>query len=47
MQKWIVVFLCDFVESSEVDAKTMGTILFADEEDQSSMSGGGADETIC
>ena len=42
-----MVFLCDLVESSEVYAKAEGTILFADEEDQSSMGGGrGSDETV-
>ena len=45
--KWVAVFLRDLVESSEVYAKAEGTILFADEEDWSSMSGGrGVDETI-
>ena len=43
-----MVFLRDLVESSEVDTKMEGTILFVDEEDQSGMSrGGGTDETHC
>ena len=41
-----MVFLHDLVESSEVNAKTKGTILLADKEDQSGVSGGGRmDET--
>ena len=47
MQKWVVVFLHDFVESFKVYTKAEGTIIFVDEEDWSSMSRGrGADETI-
>ena len=47
MWKWVVVFLRDLVESSEVYAKVEGTILFVDKEDQSSMSRGrGSDETV-
>ena len=46
MGKWVVVFLHDLVESSEVDAKMEGTILFADKEERSSMSRRGRmDET--
>ena len=47
MWKWVAIFFCDLVESSELDAKAEGTILFVDEEDWSSMSRGrGMDETI-
>ena len=47
MWKWVVVFLHDLVEPSEVYAKVEGTILFANNEDRSSMSRGrGMDETI-
>ena len=46
MGKQVVIFPHDLVESSEVDAKIEGTILLADEEDWSGMSGGGrTDET--
>jgi len=43
--KQVVVFLCDLVESLEVNTKTEGTILLADKKDWSGMSEGGrADE---
>jgi hypothetical protein len=43
----VAIFLRDLVESSEVNAKTEGTILLADEEDWSSVSGGrGMDKTV-
>ncbi|KIK76261.1 hypothetical protein PAXRUDRAFT_170434 [Paxillus rubicundulus Ve08.2h10] len=46
-QKWIVVFLHDFVEFLEVDTKAEGAVLLADKEDWSSMSKRGwMDETI-
>ena len=46
MGEWVVVFLHNLVESSEVDAKMKGAILLVDEENQSSMrEGRGMDET--
>ncbi|KAF8328928.1 uncharacterized protein EI90DRAFT_2924823 [Cantharellus anzutake] len=37
--KWVAIFLGDLVQPSEVNAKSEGSILFADEEDQCRMSG--------
>ena len=45
-QKWILIFLCDFVEAAEIDAEAEGAILFTDEENRGTVwREGGSDKT--
>ena len=45
-QKWIPIFLRDFVKSTEIDAEAEGAILFTDEKNGGAMwRGGGSDKT--
>ena len=44
-RKWIPIFLCDFVETMEIDAEAEGAILFTDEKDRGAVwRGGGLDK---
>ena len=45
-QKWIPIFLCDFIKTMEINAKVEGAILFMDEENGGTMwRGRGLDKT--
>jgi hypothetical protein len=46
--KWVAVFLRNLVEASEVHIEPKGSVLLFDEEDRSSVRGGGGpEETSC
>ena len=45
-QKWILIFLRDFVKTTEIDAEAEGAILFTDEKNGGAVwRGGGSDKT--
>ena len=45
-RKWILIFLHDFVKTTEIDAEVEGAILFTDEKNGGTMwRGGGSDKT--
>ena len=45
-QKWILIFLCDFVKATEIDAEAEGAILFTNEKNRGTVwRGGGLDKT--
>ena len=44
-QKWIPIFLCDFVKTTETDAEVKGAILFTDEKNGGTVWRGGSDKT--
>ena len=45
-QKWILIFLCDFVKTTEINAEAEGAILFMDEKNRGAVwRGGGSDKT--
>ena len=45
-QKWIPIFLHDFVKTAEIDAEVEGAILFMDKKNGGTMwRGGGSDKT--
>ena len=45
-QKWIPIFLRDFVKTTEIDAEAEGAILFADKKNGGAVwRGGGSDKT--
>ena len=45
-RKWIPIFLCDFVMTTEIDAEAEGAILFMNEKNGGTMwRGGGSDKT--
>ena len=45
-QKWILIFLRDFVEAAEIDTEAEGAILFLDEKNRGTVwRGGGLDKT--
>ena len=45
-QKWIPIFLHDFVKTAEIDAEVEGAILFTDEKNRGTMwRGEGSDKT--
>ena len=37
VQKWVLVFLCDFIECSKVGAETEGAVFLSSEEDWSTV----------
>ena len=44
--KWILIFLCDFVKATEINAEMEGAILFMDEKNRGTVwRGGGSDKT--
>ena len=45
-RKWILIFLCDFIKTTEIDTEAEGAILFMDKENRGTVwRGGGSDKT--
>ena len=44
-QKWIPIFLRDFVKTTEIDTEVEGAILFTDKKNGDTMWRGGSDKT--